>query len=254
VKLYLSRWVCQEAGSNLRRVEEEASRAAADGSDVVVFPESFLHGYSQTVPPAAAREIFGRVSLARPATSFFFGTISEDRRNRLTVWRGGRELARYDKVHLFEPFGEPAIWDPGEAYAAVTIEGRTFGLLTCNDVRFPEQARRLRLETRADLLVVPAWWPWRRDDIWRTLLRARAIENGVWVAGCSLAACETPEERFAGAGNYLFDPHGDRVATQDDRTYFIEDAPSRPLIVDPIATFREVTVVQRFPRGPKATE
>ena len=56
------------------------------------------------------------------------------------------------------------------------------------------------------LLIAPAWWPWRRDWVWSTLLRARAIENGVWVVGCCIAGSVFEAEDFAGAGNHVFDP------------------------------------------------
>ena len=118
--------------------------------------------------------------------------------------------------------------------------------MTCNDVRFPEQARALTLKAGCDLLVLPAWWPWRRDEAWRTLLRARAIENGVWVIGCCLAASEHEGERFAGAGNYVFDPHGEPVRTADDRTYMLDFSAVRPLIVDPRESWRDVTDVTLF--------
>ena len=108
------------------------------------------------------------------------------------------------------------------------------GLLNCNDVRYPEQARALRLEARCDLLVAPAWWPWRRDHVWRTLLQARAIESSVWVAGCAVTASVWPGEEFAGAGNHVFDPAGEPVRTLDDRTYELDlDRRAEP-IVDPL--------------------
>ena len=82
------------------------------------------------------------------------------------------------------------------------------GLMNCNDVRFPEQARALKPRGAvATMLVVPGWWPWRRDHIWSTLLQARAAENELWVLGCSIAWIRVARAReFAGAGNHVFDP------------------------------------------------
>ena len=164
----------------------------------------------------------------------------------MTVWRDGEEIARYDKVHLFAPFGEPAIWEPGDRYVAVRLDGWTFGLITCNDIRFPEQARALRLEGRADALLVVAWWPWRRDHVWKTLLRARAIENGVYVVGCCLTASEYPGEPFAGAGNHVFDPLGEPVRTSDDHVYQLDRARLAGLVVDPLETYVKIDRVQLF--------
>jgi predicted amidohydrolase len=246
MRIHLSRWTCLDVERNLARLREESAAAASSGADWVIFPESFLNGYTRTVDPAAAREAFGRISSEHPRTAFFFGSFTEDRRNRMTVWREGREVGRYDKVHLFGPNDEGRLWDPGDRYAAVSLDGVRVGLLNCNDLRFPEQARALELEAGVTAFVAVAWWPWRRTHVWETLLRARAIENGAWVFGCCVAASETPEERFAGAGNYAFDPSGEPLRTSDDRTYEAEVGAPAELVVDPVATYARVDRVERF--------
>jgi len=244
MKVHLSRWVSLDVESNLVRCESEAHAAASGGADLVVFPESFLHGYTRAVSPERARALFGRISVRFPETSFLFGSFTEGRANRMTLWRGGAERARYDKVHLFAPNGERELWDPGDRYAAVRLPGFTLGLLNCNDLRFPEQARALRLRAGCDALAVVAWWPLRRESIWKTLLRARAIENNCWVMGCCVAASEVPEERFAGAGNWVFDPAGEPVPTEDDRTFDLDLAAPPAGAVDTRTDFVEVSRVE----------
>ena len=246
-RIWLARWVCLDVDSNLARVEVEAAAASAARADLCVFPEGFLHGYTQEVDPRRVRVVFGEVSRAHPGVTFVFGSFSEERRNRMTVWSGGREIARYDKVHLFAPNDEARLWDPGDRYVALRLDGWTLGLVNCNDIRFPEQARALRLEARCDALVAVAWWPWRRDHVWSTLLRARAIENGVFVFGCALALSESPEERFAGAGNHVFDPLGEPVRTPDDRLYEIDLDRRADLIVDPLRTYVAIERVDVVP-------
>ena len=244
MRVFMSRWVCTDVDANLRALSREADRAAAAGAELAIFPESFLAGYTRRVEPAAARAAFAAASGAHPEVAFVFGSFTEERRNRMTVWRRGVELARYDKVHLFEPNGELELWEPGDRYVAVELDGLRLGLINCNDLRFPEQARALRLQARCDALVAVAWWPWRRDHVWRTLLRARAIENAVWVMGCCVAASEDEGERFAGAGNHVFDPHGEPVRTVDDVTFDLDPARAAGLIVDPLTAYREVGTVE----------
>ena len=181
MKVYLSRWVCQDPQSNITRFQAEAARAVAAGASIVVFPELFLTGYSRSVDVADVRESFVRISADAPDVLFVFGSISEARRNRVTVWSGGEQIAFYDKVHLFRPNGEFDYWDQGDRYVAFKWKGLTIGLMNCNDLRFPEQARALALEARCDMLIAPAWWPWRRDWVWSNLLRTRAIENGILI-------------------------------------------------------------------------
>jgi predicted amidohydrolase len=243
MKVYLSRWVCLGVEDNLRRVRHEALEAVATGAELVVFPELFLTGYSRPLEPSRARRVFSEVSAAAPDVLFVFGSISEARHNRVTVWSGGREFAAYDKVHLFSPNGEHEMWEPGTRYVAFDIRGLRVGLMNCNDVRFPEQARALKIEARCDLLVVPAWWPWRRDHIWSTLLQARAAENELWVLGCCIAGSVEPDE-FAGAGNHVFDPAGEPVRTADDRTYELDLENPPPTIVDPVEHFVDIDRVE----------
>jgi predicted amidohydrolase len=244
MKIHLSRWTCLGADDNLERLAGEAGRAVASGAELVVFPELFLSGYRRFVEPARARTVFSKVSGEAPGTLFVMGSISEDRRNRVTVWLGGREVAVYDKVHLFAPNGEFEMWQPGDRYVAFDWKGLRVGLMNCNDVRFPEQARALKLQARCDLLVVPAWWPWRRDHIWSTLLQARAAENQAWTIGCCIAGSAWPEEEFAGAGNHVFDPSGEPVRTADDCIYELDVGNPPPSIVDPIAQFVEIGRVE----------
>lgn len=249
MKVHLSRFVCTDPESNLRRCRSEAQTAAQGGADLVVFPESFLHGYTRAIDPEAARQVFREVSGDHPARLFAFGSFTEEGRNRMTLWQGGEEAARYDKVHLFLPNGEATLWRPGQAYATLAFRDWTLGLLNCNDVRFPEQARALRLQGRCDLLLAVAWWPWRRDHVWSTLLRARAIENGVFAVGCCVSASEYPGEPFSGAGNHAFDPLGGALPTADDHTYFLDRDLLRQVMVDPLETAVEITGIERFPKG-----
>lgn len=236
-RVWMSRWTCLDVTANLARAAAEARDAGAAGVDLCVFPESFLHGYTQDADPAAVRRTFRAASAAHPGTTYVFGSFTEQRRNRMTVWRAGEEIARYDKVHLFAPNDESRLWDPGQGYVAVDLGDWTLGLVNCNDVRFPEQSRALRLEARCHALIAIAWWPWRRDHVWSTLLRARAIENAVFTFGCAIATAETPGERFAGAGNHVFDPLGEPIRTGDDRTYTIDLGRFADVLVDPLETY-----------------
>ena len=232
-----------DVDSNLRRLRVEALEAAQTGAEVVVFPELFLTGYTRQLDPPSARQAFAEVSAAAPGVLFVFGSISETRRNRVSVWSGGNQLAIYDKVHLFRPNGEHELWDAGERYVGFEWRDLRIGLMNCNDIRFPEQARALKLEGRCDLLVVPAWWPWRRDHIWSTLLQARAAENQLWVLGCCIAG-SVEEIEFAGAGNHVFDPSGEPVRTADDRSYELDLENPPPSIVDPIEQYVAIDRVE----------
>jgi len=202
-----------------------------DGADLVVLPEAFARDFG----PAGSD-----VSAAAEPTDGPFATAVADAAaaRRTTVVAGmfeasddpGRPwntlVARgpdhgvhhdYRKVHLYDSFGYresdrllagdvPRAEDP-DGLALVDLGGWRLGLMTCYDLRFPELARRL-VDAGAEVLVLPAAWvagP-RKVDHWRTLARARAIENTAYVV-----AAAQPGPRYSGH-SMVVDPLGDVLA------------------------------------------
>jgi predicted amidohydrolase len=124
----------------------------------------------------------------------------------------GTITATYRKLHLYDAFGhkESDVVRPGTIGApeTFTVGGLTFAMQTCYDLRFPEVTRYL-VDAGADVLALPAdWVPGPlKEDHWRTLARARAIENTIYVAAAGQCAP-------AGAGNsMIIDPMGVIVAS-----------------------------------------
>ncbi|MGO4255095.1 carbon-nitrogen hydrolase family protein [Marmoricola sp. RAF53] len=122
---------------------------------------------------------------------------------------GGR-AATYRKIHLYDSFGqrESDLVTAGPLTPVVTrVADLSVGLMTCYDLRFPELARALSA-AGADVLVLPAAWvagPLKVDQ-WRTLVRARAIENLCWVV-----AAAQPGPRYSGH-SMVVAPTGEVVA------------------------------------------
>lgn len=102
----------------------------------------------------------------------------------------GELVLTYRKVHLFGYRSAEAdlLVAGDETRCADTPWGRV-GVMTCYDLRFPELARRLTVDGAEILLVVSAW-PAPRIEHWRILLRARAVENQVWVAAANTAGSD----------------------------------------------------------------
>ena len=78
----------------------------------------------------------------------------------------------------------------------------------CYDLRFPELFRRYALD-HARIILVPAEWPHPRREHWRTLLRARAIENQCFIAACNRVGT-TGANTFFGA-SAVIDPWGEAL-------------------------------------------
>ena len=122
----------------------------------------------------------------------------------------GAVSTSYRKIHLYDSFGykeSDALRAGPLAPVVVDVAGFRVGLMTCYDLRFPELARLL-VDHGAEVLVVPAAWvagP-RKVEHWRTLVRARAIENTVFVV-----AAAQPGPRYSGH-SMVVDPLGDVLA------------------------------------------
>ncbi len=119
----------------------------------------------------------------------------------------GNILAKYQKIHLFKPFSEHQLFMPGnrDFVKPFTFKGTSYGLEICYDIRFPELSRILTLQG-AEVLFIPAQFPHPRAYVWETLLRARAIENQLFVVAVNRVG-ETSPNRFFGL-SVVFDPLG----------------------------------------------
>lgn len=128
-------------------------------------------------------------------------------RNTSLVYANGKRVAEVTKTHLFRPLGDDQFFAPGTPMTPLTLDCggnkvRT-GIIVCYDLRFPEIVRPW-FKTGLDLLVVPARWPSVRDEVWKLLLRARAVENQCFVVGVNARDEE-------GGGSYAFAPDGRAV-------------------------------------------
>ncbi len=126
----------------------------------------------------------------------------------------GELVAVYRKIHLFDALGFRESDDvaPGDELVIASLAGLRVGFMTCYDIRFPELARALAAGG-AELLVLPAAWaagPFKEEH-WVTLIRARAIENTIWVAAAGQVPdpAEPPTRAPTGIGrSLLVDPMG----------------------------------------------
>jgi omega-amidase len=184
-------------------------------SDVIVLPELMDGGYAalkrgegiHTLGDGFLEKI--RSMSKRGRCTCVAGSVPVTGKNKtLTntslVFRNGVRVHRYDKIHLFRPGGELRYFKAGGGNHVFSLTpGRPrvrAGLIICYDLRFPELARMLAA-AGMQILFVPARWPEVRDDTWQTLLKARAIENQVFVVGCNAQGRE-------GGFSYVYDPLG----------------------------------------------
>lgn len=190
-----------DKAQNRKNIAALIAEAASEGSELVVLPENAMYSHpdsSVDLYPfsedldgefsrflqAAARTnhlwVVAGMTESIHATRKVHNTV-------LVVNPDGALQGAYRKVHLYDAFGyrESDSVQAGELDRPTTfsIGGTTFGLMTCYDLRFPESARRL-VDVGAEVIVIPAAWVAGplKEEHWSTLLRARAIENTVYVA------------------------------------------------------------------------
>jgi len=173
--------------ANLSFVLAEIKRLSKEGVKLIVLPEMWSTGYAwRKLPKLAERspQILQELKKASRKGTVIIGSIpekvGEDVYNTAYVIDSGKVTGKYSKIHLFTPMKEDFFLKAGNKPLLCNTSVGKIGVLICYDVRFPELARRLTLEG-AEMLVVPAEWPHPRLDHWRTLLKARAIENQLFV-------------------------------------------------------------------------
>ncbi len=219
-------WVSPQA--NLARAEEAIARA--QGSDLYVLPEMFATGFNVSADEIAedARQsptIGWMRRMADEHGAAIAGSVAVREadgscRNRFVFARpGGGGIDFYDKRHLFTYGGEPRHYRRGEERVIVGWRGVRFLLHVCYDLRFPVWSRNGRLadaDSLYDAILYVASWPASRMEVWRTLLRARAIENQCYVCGVNRVGSD-PLCAYAG-GTTLVDAYGNARECGDGET------------------------------------
>ena len=189
----------EQPARNLARLEPMVAAAEAD---VVLLPELFATGF--TLDPAGVADgAGGAVVTALRRWAARYGkavagsvAVAENGRfyNRMYFVKPSGEFIGYDKRHLFAPGGEARQYTPGDSRAVVGLTERA--VPAARLLRFAFSGLE-RCRGDYDAILCCASWPAPRREVWRTLLRARAIENQCYAAGANRVG-DDPAARYAG--------------------------------------------------------
>ena len=204
---------------NLIIVKETTAEAARRGSDIVVFPELWSTGYdlenAATHATPVDRGIFAETAeLSRQFGIHIAGSclslMGEERYGNTAVLYDsqGSALGVYTKIHLFRLMEEDQYLVPGDHLTLVETRWGSLGLAICYDLRFPEIFRAYAI-AGARMVLLPSEWPHPRLEHWRALIRARAIENQMFVIACNRVGV-SKETTFCGH-SAIIDPWGNTV-------------------------------------------
>jgi predicted amidohydrolase len=186
----------EDVAENHRRAAKLLAQAKEGGAALAVLPEMFSTGFSMSAdriaqPPGGPSETFLR-ERGRDLGMWILASVPERGgsdnpmpRNMAMLVAPDGSVVRYAKIHPFSYGGEHLHYAAGDRVVTADVEGVRVTPFVCYDLRFPEPFRTAAADT--DVFVVVANWPDQRREHWRTLLRARAIENQAYVVGVNRA-------------------------------------------------------------------
>lgn len=226
---------------NLAAAERLVRDAAADGAELVALPEKWnllasgeemaagaeaLDGPSLSAARSWARELGIHLLAGSIAERGADETSSRAFNTSVLIGPGGDDLAAYRKIHMFDveaggvAYRESDHEQPGGEIVSAPLDGLELGLTVCYDLRFPELYRILAVRGARLIAVPSAFTAATGRDHWQVLLRARAIENQVFVIAPNQVG-EAPPHYTSFGRSAIVDPWGVVLATAPDEECFV---------------------------------
>uniref|UniRef100_A0A1B6LV30 omega-amidase n=1 Tax=Graphocephala atropunctata TaxID=36148 RepID=A0A1B6LV30_9HEMI len=218
--------VGEDLGENIQRAVKHIKDAKAKQSSLIVLPECFnspygtkhFPKYAEPIPTGGTSKALSEV--AKDNEVFLVaGSVPEREGNKFynttTVWSPKGELiCKHRKVHLFDidipggiRFKESECLSPGNNLTTFNISNLKIGVGICYDLRFGELSRLYRKQG-VDMLLYPGAFNMKTGPLhWELLLRARAVDEQVFVAGVSPAQ-DTEADYVAWGHSMVVDPWG----------------------------------------------
>jgi predicted amidohydrolase len=224
---------------NLAVAERLVRAAGADGADLVALPEKWnvlgepevlieggepLDGPAITAARSWAREL--RINLV--AGSIVERVEGREKLSNTSVLIGpdGEIEATYRKIHMFDvdvggvEYRESDTEEPGSEIVVADAGGVPVGMTVCYDVRFPELYRILAVRGARVITVPAAFTLHTGKDHWELLMRARAVENQVFVVAPGQFG-QVPPKYHSYGRSMIVDPWGVVLATAPDEECFV---------------------------------
>jgi predicted amidohydrolase len=192
VRLYLAQMetVLHNKNKNLKKMEYFVKKAAAEGANIVLFPELVLTGYfTREKTPELAESLEGEsIQFMCSCASNYnikivFGFPEEKEghyyNSACFINNDGKVLGSYQKTHLWDE--ESKYFKPGKSYPVWETDIGKIGIMICFDTDFPECSRALALNG-AEIILAPTANMLPLDHLQRIYIQSRAAENQVFVA------------------------------------------------------------------------
>tara|TARA_B100001287_G_C22640012_1_gene509611 strand:+ start:548 stop:1315 length:768 start_codon:yes stop_codon:yes gene_type:complete len=177
--------------------------------DLLLLPEMFHTGFtmninmSETMVNSEGLDFLKQLSTSRKCAVFTSLIIQEKKKffNRGVFIQPDEQVIIYDKRKTFGLAGEDEIFDCGKSKIITEYKGWKLNLQICYDLRFPELAEN-RIDDKGvpfyDASLLIANWPKKRSEHWKSLLKARAIENQSYVLACNRVGTDANNLNYSG--------------------------------------------------------
>lgn len=172
---------------NLKTAETLICKASGCGSDIIFFPEMSFTGFSMNTSLTREDDNYTFLKMVGFAKKYSI-CIGFGWTNKLDglcenvysiLDKEGNLISRYSKIHPFSYSGEDKYFVGGNKIVSYHINNIPCSTFICYDLRFPEVFRLISDDVH--FIILPACWPASRSEHWKTLLRARAIENQIYI-------------------------------------------------------------------------
>ncbi len=224
ITLIQTRLHWEDKAANLLMLEKKINSIAV-ATEIVVLPEMFTTGFSMK-PQLFAETMEGETvawmkRMAAAKKIILTGSViikdAGNYYNRLIWMLPNGQFGYYDKRHLFAFAGEDAHYTAGNKRLITSVKGWKINVQVCYDLRFPVWARQQPQEAgqEYDLLLYVANWPQRRNQAWKTLLQARAIENQCFTVGLNRVG-EDGNGIYHSGDSLVIDPLGAILYHKED--------------------------------------
>ena len=238
---------------NCSRVFGEIRQAARHGANLIVLPELWSTGYAAGklhLLAASSPDVLAETArIAEQHSVVIICPILALEEGHLynaayVIDADGKVSGTYRKIHLFPPTQEDLYFHPGREPLVCRTALVKIGVLMGHDLRFPVLCRSLAVQ-QAKVIVVCAQWPESGSDHWRVLLKARAIENQLFIVACNRSG-RTDVQDYCG-DSMIVEPRGGIMARADSPHEVI----SAPIDLNDLYAFRREipSLIQRRPES-----
>lgn len=221
IALYQMHIIWEDKQANYLQLEAKLKEMKAKEIELFLLPEMSFTGFSMNtdVTKESHMETVGKMAeyAKQYHVAIGFGWVKdcgEKAENHYTIVNeNGEILSDYAKIHPFSFSGEDKKFQGGDRIEHFKLKGIPFSSFICYDLRFPEIFQIASKETH--VILVPANWPEKRREHWKCLLRARAIENQVYIIAVNCVG-EIGGVEYSG-DSCVINPNGEVLVQSSDK-------------------------------------